>query len=98
MAAPRDKRPDDSALRGAAMLVAIPSLLIISPLVGFFRPDKDFVKDLPDWTADWPEPNNIVLHYPLSGARVGASREMLEHVSMRRGDTPPLAVYREEER
>jgi hypothetical protein len=36
MAPPQDKRPDTSAMRSAAMLVAIPSLLIISPLVGFF--------------------------------------------------------------
>ena len=41
MAPPQDKRPDDSkqdpsGLRSAATLLAIPSLLIISPLVGFF--------------------------------------------------------------
>ena len=44
MAPPRDKRPDDqkrdpSGLRSAATLLAIPSLLIISPLVGFFLGD-----------------------------------------------------------
>lgn len=39
MAPPQDKRPDTSAMRSAAMLVAIPSLLIISPLVGFFLGD-----------------------------------------------------------
>jgi F0F1-type ATP synthase assembly protein I len=36
MTPPQDKRPEPSAMRSAAMLVAIPSLLIISPLVGFF--------------------------------------------------------------
>ena len=41
MAPPQDERPDDpkrepSAMRSAATLLAIPSLLIISPLVGFF--------------------------------------------------------------
>lgn len=36
MAPPQDKRPDDPGLRSAATLVAIPSLLIVSPLVGFF--------------------------------------------------------------
>ena len=41
MAPPQDESPDDpkrepSALRSAATLLAIPSLLIVSPLVGFF--------------------------------------------------------------
>ena len=36
MAPPQNKHPDDSGLRSAATLVAIPSLLIVSPLVGFF--------------------------------------------------------------
>ena len=41
MAPPQGERPDDpkqepSGLRSAATLLAIPSLLIISPLVGFF--------------------------------------------------------------
>jgi F0F1-type ATP synthase assembly protein I len=39
MAPPRDKRPDDAGMRSAATLVAIPSLLIVSPLVGFFLGD-----------------------------------------------------------
>jgi F0F1-type ATP synthase assembly protein I len=44
MAPPQDKLPDDpkrdpSGLRSAATLLAIPSLLIISPLVGFFLGD-----------------------------------------------------------
>ena len=44
MAPPQDKRPDDpkrdpSGMRSAATLLAIPSLLIISPLVGFFLGD-----------------------------------------------------------
>ena len=33
---PRKKDRDDSALRSAGMLLAIPTLLIVSPLVGFF--------------------------------------------------------------
>jgi F0F1-type ATP synthase assembly protein I len=44
MAPPQDKKPDDpkrdrSGMRSAATLLAIPSLLIISPLVGFFLGD-----------------------------------------------------------
>ena len=39
MAPPQDKRPDDAGLRSAATLVAIPTLLIVSPLVGFFAGD-----------------------------------------------------------
>jgi len=41
MAPPQDKRPGDdgSGMRSAATLVAIPSLLIVSPLVGFFLGD-----------------------------------------------------------
>ena len=44
MAPPQDRRPDGpskdpSGLRSAATLLAIPSLLIISPLVGFFLGD-----------------------------------------------------------
>lgn len=39
MAPPQDKRPEDSGMRSAATLVAIPSLLIVSPLVGFFLGD-----------------------------------------------------------
>jgi F0F1-type ATP synthase assembly protein I len=39
MAPPQDKRPDDAGMRSAATLVAIPTLLIVSPLVGFFAGD-----------------------------------------------------------
>src|SRR4029077_16608562 len=43
MAPPQDKRPEDpkdpSGMRSAATLLAIPSLLIVSPLVGFFLGD-----------------------------------------------------------
>jgi F0F1-type ATP synthase assembly protein I len=36
MAEPPDKEPGFSALRSAGLLLAIPTLLIVSPLVGFF--------------------------------------------------------------
>jgi len=32
----RDPRRDNSSLRSAGLLLAIPSLLLVSPLVGFF--------------------------------------------------------------
>ncbi len=65
MAAPRDKRPDDSALRGAAMLVAIPSLLIISPLVGFFLGD---LGDKRFHTSPWLAIAGLILGF-VAGAR-----------------------------
>uniref|UniRef100_A0A832I180 AtpZ/AtpI family protein n=1 Tax=Eiseniibacteriota bacterium TaxID=2212470 RepID=A0A832I180_UNCEI len=33
---PREEKPRDSSLRSAGLLLAIPTLLIVSPLVGFF--------------------------------------------------------------
>lgn len=33
---PREEKPRDSYLRNAGMLLAIPTLLIVSPFVGFF--------------------------------------------------------------
>lgn len=65
MAPPQDKRPNDSAMRGAAMLVAIPSLLIISPLVGFFLGD---LGDKRFHTAPWLAISGLVLGF-VAGAR-----------------------------
>lgn len=65
MAPPQDKRPDDSAMRGAAMLVAIPSLLIISPLVGFFLGDFG---DKKFHTAPWLAISGLLLGF-VAGAR-----------------------------
>ena len=65
MAPPQDKRPDDSAMRGAAMLVAIPSLLIISPLVGFFLGD---LGDKRFHTAPWLAISGLLLGF-VAGAR-----------------------------
>ena len=65
MAPPRDKRPDSSAMRSGAMLVAIPSLLIISPLVGFFvgnLGDKRF------HTSPWLSLAGLILDF-VAGAR-----------------------------
>ena len=36
MSPPKDEKPRYEALRSAGLLLAIPALLIISPLVGFF--------------------------------------------------------------
>ena len=36
MSEPRDKNGQNSSLRTAGLLLAIPTLLIVSPLVGFF--------------------------------------------------------------
>lgn len=65
MAPPQDKRPDESGLRSAATLVAIPSLLIVSPLVGFFvgnLGDKRF------HTEPWLAISGLVLGF-VAGAR-----------------------------
>jgi F0F1-type ATP synthase assembly protein I len=65
MAPPQDKRPDDPGLRSAATLVAIPSLLIVSPLVGFFvggLGDKRF------HTSPWLSIVGLVLGF-VAGAR-----------------------------
>jgi F0F1-type ATP synthase assembly protein I len=65
MAPPQDKRPDDSGLRSAATLVAIPSLLIVSPLVGFFLGD---FADKRFHTAPWLAIVGLVLGF-VAGAR-----------------------------
>ncbi len=47
----------------------------------------------PEWTADSPQPNELVLHYPAPA--IGPVVRVVggvEHVPMRR-DPPPLAVY-----
>ena len=36
MAPHREKKPPEAGLRSAGLLLAIPTLLIVSPLVGFF--------------------------------------------------------------
>ena len=67
MAPPQDKRPDTSAMRSAAMLVAIPSLLIISPLVGFF------VGDLGDkrfHTSPWLALAGLAFGFAAAGREV----------------------------
>ena len=72
MAPPRDKRPDGSpknpsALRGAAMLLAIPSLLIISPLVGFFLGDFG---DKRFHTSPWLALSGLTLGFVAAGREV----------------------------
>jgi ATP synthase protein I len=63
--APPQKRPDDSALRSAAMLLAIPTLLIVSPLVGFFLGD---LGDKRFHTSPWLTLLGLVLGF-VAGAR-----------------------------
>ncbi len=67
MAPPPDKRPGDSALRSAAMLVAIPSLLIVSPLVGFFLGD---LGDKRFHTSPWLGLIGLVLGFVAAGREV----------------------------
>ena len=72
MAPPQDERPDDpkrepSGLRSAATLLAIPSLLIISPLVGFFLGnlgDKRF------HTSPWLALTGLVFGFAAAGREV----------------------------
>ena len=63
--APPQKKPDPSALRSAAMLLAIPTLLIASPLVGFFLGD---LGDKRFHTAPWLAIAGLVLGF-VAGAR-----------------------------
>ena len=65
MAPPQDKRPDESGMRSAATLVAIPSLLIVSPLVGFFLGDFG---DRRFHTAPWLALSGLALGF-VAGAR-----------------------------
>jgi len=65
MAPPQDKRPDTSAMRSAATLVAIPSLLIVSPLVGFFLGD---LGDKRFHTSPWLAIAGLILGF-VAGAR-----------------------------
>jgi len=67
MAPPRNKRPDDSAMRSAAMLVAIPTLLIVSPLVGFFLGDLGARKS---HTSPWLSILGLVLGFVAAGREV----------------------------
>ncbi|HEY6195656.1 MAG TPA: AtpZ/AtpI family protein [Candidatus Eisenbacteria bacterium] len=65
MAPPQDKPPDESGLRSAATLVAIPTLLIVSPLVGFFLGD---LGDKRFHTSPWLALSGLVLGF-VAGAR-----------------------------
>ena len=65
MAPPQDKRPDEPGMRSAATLVAIPSLLIVSPLVGFFLGDFG---DKRFHTAPWLGLLGLALGF-VAGAR-----------------------------
>ena len=65
MSPPQGKRPDDSGLRSAGMLLAIPSLLIISLLVGFFLGDYG---DRKFHTAPWLAIAGLALGF-AAGAR-----------------------------
>jgi len=72
MAPPQDKRPDDpkrdpSGMRSAATLLAIPSLLIISPLVGFFLGD---LGDKRFHTSPWLALAGLVLGFAAGGREV----------------------------
>lgn len=72
MAPPQDKRPDDpkkdpSGMRSAATLLAIPSLLIVSPLVGFFLGD---LGDKRFHTAPWLALVGLVLGFATGGREV----------------------------
>jgi F0F1-type ATP synthase assembly protein I len=67
MAPPQDKRPDDSGMRSAATLVAIPSLLIVSPLVGFFLGDYG---DKRFHTSPWLSLAGLVLGFAAGGREV----------------------------
>lgn len=67
MEPPQKKRPDDAAMRSAAMLLAIPTLLIISPLVGFFLGnlgDKRF------HTSPWLSVSGLILGFVAAGREV----------------------------
>ena len=72
MAPPQDERPDDpkrepSAMRSAATLLAIPSLLIVSPLVGFFLGN---VGDKRFHTSPWLALTGLVLGFVTAAREV----------------------------
>ena len=72
MAPPHGKRPDDSkpepsGVRSAATLLAIPSLLIISPLVGFFLGDFG---DKRFHTSPWLALAGLLLGFVAGGREV----------------------------
>ncbi len=67
MAPPQDKRPDQAAMRSAAMLLAIPTLLIISPLVGFFLGD---LGDRRFHTSPWLSIAGLILGFVAAGREV----------------------------
>ena len=67
MAPPQKKRPEDPAMRSAAMLLAIPTLLIISPLLGFFLGD---LGDKRFHTSPWLSLSGLVLGFVAAGREV----------------------------
>lgn len=67
MAPPQKKRPDDSGMRSASMLLAIPTLLIVSPLVGFFLGD---LGDKRFHTSPWLTIAGLVLGFVAGGREV----------------------------
>ena len=67
MAPPQEKRPEASGLRSAGMLLAIPSLLIIAPLVGFFLGD---LADRKLHTSPWLGIAGLVLGFVAAGREV----------------------------
>ena len=67
MAPPQKKRPDHEAMRSAAMLLAIPTLLIISPLVGFFLGD---LGDKRFNTSPWLSLAGLALGFVAAGREV----------------------------
>ena len=72
MAPPQDRRPDGpskdpSGLRSAATLLAIPSLLIISPLVGFFLGD---LGDKRFHTSPWLALTGLAFGFVAAGREV----------------------------
>lgn len=67
MAPPRKKPPDDSGMRSAAMLLAIPTLLIVSPLVGFFLGD---LGDKLFHTSPWLTLSGLILGFVAGGREV----------------------------
>ena len=67
MAGPQKQPPDDSGMRSAAMLLAIPTLLIVSPLVGFFLGD---LADKRFHTSPWLTLAGLILGFVAGGREV----------------------------
>ena len=67
MAPPQKQPPDDSGMRSAAMLLAIPTLIIVSPLVGFFLGD---LADKRFHTSPWLMLAGLILGFVAGGREV----------------------------